>query len=146
MELSPFSAMSVTTYQRLYLSQKKLKKLVKICLTNGSVKTSADLYVGERARIHANVAATNAKVSGEIRGNVKIKAKLELTPTSRIFGDVHTKILTVEAGAQINGKVVMGAEEEAASAKATERTEKTVEGLSVLLGGRSRSDKERIKL
>ncbi|OGL74024.1 hypothetical protein A3F28_02850 [Candidatus Uhrbacteria bacterium RIFCSPHIGHO2_12_FULL_57_11] len=113
----------------------------------GNVKTAADLYVGERARIHANVSATNARVSGEIRGNVKIKEKLELTPTSRIFGDAHTKILIVEAGAMINGKIIMGSEEEAAAAKAAERVDKANEGLSLLLGGRSRSEKgEKIKL
>lgn len=104
----------------------------------GSVKTSADLFVGEKAKIHASVSAANAKVSGEIRGNLKVKDRLELGPVSRISGDVKTKILIVEAGAVVNGKIAMG-EDEAGAAKAVEAAfEKGSEGLSVLIGAKAR--------
>lgn len=76
----------------------------------GTLKTASDLFVGEQAKIHANVSAHNAKVSGEIRGNVKIKERMELSPTSRIIGDMRAKILIVEAGASVNGKISMGEE------------------------------------
>lgn len=104
----------------------------------GSVKTSADLFVGEKAKIHASVSAANAKVSGEVRGNLKVKDRLELGPLSRIAGDVKTKTLIVEAGAVVNGKISMG-EEDVSAAKAVESAfEKNVDGLSVLLGSKAR--------
>ena len=104
----------------------------------GSVKTAADLFVGEKARIHASVSAINAKVSGEVRGNIKIKERLELGPLSRIAGDLKTKILIVEAGAVVNGKIAMGEEEGSASKAVEAALEKGSDGLSALLGAKVR--------
>ena len=104
----------------------------------GSVKTSADLFVGEKARIHASVVAANAKVSGEVRGNIKVKERLELGPVSRIAGDIKTKTLIVEAGATINGKIAMGEDEGTASKAVETAFEKGTDGLSVLLGTKMR--------
>ena len=99
----------------------------------GSLKTAQDLHVGDRAKIHADVSAANATVAGEVRGNVMIREKLELTATSKITGDIHAKILTIEAGAQLNGRVLMGSE---VPVRAEER-DTAANGLSALVGGRS---------
>ncbi len=79
-------------------------------MVKGSIKTDQDLRVGEKAKITANVVATNAFISGEMQGNLKVNGTLELSPTSRIFGDLEAKVLVVAAGAMINGKCLMGAE------------------------------------
>jgi len=73
----------------------------------GSVITNNNLSVGEYAKIAASVSAINAYVAGEIQGSVKIKEKLELSPTSHIYGDIEAKILIINAGAILNGKCVM---------------------------------------
>lgn len=73
----------------------------------GSVHTSRHLSVEVGARIMANVRAGSAKISGEVKGNVKAKDTLELTATARVVGDIEAKILVVEAGALIFGKVSM---------------------------------------
>jgi len=73
----------------------------------GSVKTNNNLSVGEHAKIAASVSASNAYIAGEIQGNVKIKEKLELSPTSHIYGDIEAKVLIVNAGAILNGKCTM---------------------------------------
>lgn len=99
----------------------------------GSLRTAQDLQVGDRARISADVTATNARIAGEVRGNVAVKEKLELTASSRIIGDVHAKVLIVEAGAQMNGRVHMGAE---ATVPVEKPAEARVGGLSSLVGGR----------
>jgi len=74
---------------------------------HGTLKTDKDLKVGVNAKISANVLATNAFIAGEVKGNVKVTNKLELTDTSKIFGDVDAKILVVAAGAVLNGKCSM---------------------------------------
>lgn len=74
---------------------------------DGSIKTNNNLQVGERAKISANVEATNAYVAGEISGNVSVKEKLELAPTAKIFGDLEAKTLIINAGALFNGKCQM---------------------------------------
>ena len=76
-------------------------------VVHGSLKTDKDLTVGAGAKISANVTAANAKISGEVKGTVKIKGKLELTETAKIFGDVETEILSIAPGAILNGKCTM---------------------------------------
>ncbi len=74
---------------------------------SGSVKTSKRLTVEKGAKIFANVRAGEAVISGEVRGDVKISDKLELTSTARVAGDIDCKVLAVEPGALIYGKVLM---------------------------------------
>lgn len=74
---------------------------------SGSVKTSKRLTVEKGAKIFANVRAGEAVISGEVRGDVKVGDKLELTSSARVAGDIDCKILVVEAGALIYGKVSM---------------------------------------
>lgn len=80
-------------------------------IVKGSVKTEHDLRVGEKAQVTASIIALNAFVSGELNGNIKIKERLELAPTARIFGDLEAKTLIVNPGALINGKCTMTPEE-----------------------------------
>jgi len=83
----------------------------------GSVQTSKLLTVEEGAKITANVRAENAIISGEIQGNVRISEKLELTLSARVTGDISCKVLAVEAGALVYGKIIMKGLEDASSKK-----------------------------
>lgn len=74
---------------------------------SGSVKTSKLLTVEKGAKILANVKAGNAIISGSVRGNVKIMERLDLYDTAQVAGDVECKILSVAAGALIQGKLMM---------------------------------------
>lgn len=76
-------------------------------IVSGSLKTNNNLRVGKEAKIKAEVEAANLFLAGEIRGNVKITEKTELTNSAKIFGNLETKVLLVEEGAIINGKCVM---------------------------------------
>ncbi len=76
----------------------------------GTIVTSGDLQVGDSAKIEADIRAKNAVVSGEIRGTFHVEEKLELMPSSRFTGDLAVGVLSVGAGAQVNGTVRMGEE------------------------------------
>ena len=94
----------------------------------GTLKTKKDLRVGEGANIKANVEANNAHISGKIQGNIKIKDKLELTPTAIIIGDITTKVLQIAAGAKVNGVIKMEDEsmiQEAATKLEIENSDKS---------------------
>jgi cytoskeletal protein CcmA (bactofilin family) len=75
---------------------------------NGSIETTANLTVGEGARITANVKALNAHIAGQLKGNLVVQEKLELATTSKIEGDVVAKILVITEGAQLDGRCQMG--------------------------------------
>ena len=74
----------------------------------GSVETSQSLQIGESARIEANIVAKSAVIAGEVRGNIVASDRLELTATSSVHGDIETGLISVAAGAQVNGKITMG--------------------------------------
>lgn len=73
----------------------------------GNVKTSKLLTVQEGARISANVRAGDTSIAGEINGNVTAENKVELFATARVTGDIVCKVLAVEAGALVHGKIMM---------------------------------------
>ena len=74
---------------------------------HGTIRTERDLRVGEQARIVANVWAESAVVSGEVQGNMKIAERIELTPTSRVTGDIEAKTVSIAPGAILNGRCAM---------------------------------------
>jgi cytoskeletal protein CcmA (bactofilin family) len=83
----------------------------------GTISTAGDLKIGDAARVEADVQAQNAIISGEVRGNLRIAGRLELLATSKFYGDLVANVLSVDAGAMMNGTVRMGQEAEEASRK-----------------------------
>ncbi len=76
----------------------------------GTITTAGDLRIGDAAKVEADIRAHNAVISGEVRGTMHILGKLELMPTSKFTGDLAVEVLSVGAGAQVNGTVRMGEE------------------------------------
>ena len=73
----------------------------------GSLETKKNLKIGSSAIVQANIRADNAFISGKIKGNISVKGKLEITNTAIILGDIKAKIISIESGALIQGKVTM---------------------------------------
>ncbi|MDA3839954.1 MAG: polymer-forming cytoskeletal protein [Patescibacteria group bacterium] len=69
----------------------------------GAIKTSNNLFIGEKAKINANIEAKQAKISGEVHGNLIIHGYLELSSTAKVYGDIQASTLSVENGAIFNG-------------------------------------------
>lgn len=91
----------------------------------GNVQTSQHLRIGESAKIQADVSAENAVVAGEVRGNISVEGKLDLLESSAVHGDIEAGVLSVTAGAKINGRVNMG------GSKKTKAKEQKVEKVVV---------------
>lgn len=84
----------------------------------GDVAASADLHIdgkiegdvtctslvqGETGEIHGAVKAESARLSGTVRGTISVR-ELVVLKTARIHGDVHYDALTIEQGAQVDGR------------------------------------------
>lgn len=76
---------------------------------HGNVSVSGILSVGPQARLKAGVSAEKAMISGVIEGNVTVTGHLEIKSTAQIIGDVQSETASVESGATLNGKVMIGA-------------------------------------
>ncbi len=73
----------------------------------GKVTTTQSVYVGQAAKITADILAGNAIIAGEIMGNIKVGGNLILQGTAKIKGDISCSILRVEDGAIFSGKCSM---------------------------------------
>lgn len=84
----------------------------------GDVTASADLHIdgrvegdvactslvqGESGEIVGGVTAESARLSGTVRGTINAR-ELVVLKTARIHGDVHYDSLTIEQGAQVDGR------------------------------------------
>lgn len=74
----------------------------------GTIQTSKDLTVGKDAHIEADVTAANMQVSGEIKGNLHSAGSIQLTSSARVYGDIESKIMSVETGAVVQGRCTTG--------------------------------------
>ena len=84
----------------------------------GNIQASADLHIdgrvegdiacsafvqGEASEITGNVSAETARLAGTVRGSITAR-ELVILKSARIHGDVHYDALTIEQGAQVDGR------------------------------------------
>lgn len=74
----------------------------------GDVTTKQQLVVGDAASVEGNITATDAEISGHVKGTVTCSGLLTIRATCVIDGDVITKNLNVEAGSTFNGRFQVG--------------------------------------
>jgi cytoskeletal protein CcmA (bactofilin family) len=77
----------------------------------GELLTSDTLLVGEKGEVEAAVETDVAIISGQIRGNITARKRVELRRTARIHGNVVTPVLIVEEGVVIDGQCKTNEEE-----------------------------------
>lgn len=73
----------------------------------GNLKTTNGLYVGDKAKVLANIEAKEATIGGEVSGNIKIIGHLEMSATAKIDGDIQCSTLSITSGAILNGNCLM---------------------------------------
>lgn len=60
------------------------------------------LTIGDSAQVRGNISADTIRVSGTIVGSIRAREVI-LTRTARIEGDIHHDVLSMEAGARLEG-------------------------------------------
>jgi len=85
----------------------------------GDISASADLHIdgrvegdiacaglvqGETSEIVGGVSADSARLAGQVHGSINAR-ELVILKTARIQGDVHYEALTIEQGAQVDGRL-----------------------------------------
>jgi cytoskeletal protein CcmA (bactofilin family) len=71
------------------------------CVVNGDV-TAERLAIGENARVLGEVVAEHLLVRGEVIGRIRARS-VELDKTARVRGDIWHELLSIAAGAKIEG-------------------------------------------
>lgn len=65
--------------------------------------TCSSLVQGETGEVIGSIRAETARLSGRVRGSINAR-ELVILKSARIEGDVHYDALTIEQGAQVDGR------------------------------------------
>ena len=85
----------------------------------GELASCDMLLVGETGELEAEVQVGTAIVSGQVRGNIMARERVELRSSARIFGDIMTPVLVLEEGVVFDGRCKMRNDEPAAMQKSS---------------------------
>jgi cytoskeletal protein CcmA (bactofilin family) len=73
----------------------------------GSISTADNLIIGEHALVHADIKVGEIEIHGQFFGTIEAKTRVVVFPSGRVRGDIHTPVLCVTAGAQLDGGMHM---------------------------------------
>ncbi len=76
----------------------------------------ASLIIGNAGQVNGNITADDAKIAGSVTGTVSAKV-LTIEASARIVGDLSYDSVSVETGAQVEGRVKRLTREDAGGLK-----------------------------
>ena len=90
-------------------------------IVKGTITTDQDIRIGKDAQIVADIVCSNLIVAGSVQGSIQTKDHLDIKSSAKIKGDISTGTISIESGAQINGKLSMGGSQPAPAAEEKEK-------------------------
>ncbi len=69
----------------------------------GEISTNDLLHIGDGAKVQAEISCGTVIVEGEVNGNIKATAAVELRRPARVHGDITTPSLVIEKGVLFEG-------------------------------------------
>lgn len=76
----------------------------------GEAVSKGKIILTNNGEVKGNVSSVDADIAGKVEGDVKVSSRLVLRKDAVIDGNIYTKSLVVEEGAQINGTCKMGSD------------------------------------
>ena len=70
----------------------------------GELFSADTLLLGSQGEVEAEVQVNVGIISGQVKGNISARERIELSRTARIFGNILTPILVLEEGAVFDGQ------------------------------------------
>ncbi len=74
----------------------------------GDLISGEKIIIGSHAEIGGNLSGSDITIEGYVNGDVLSNGHLHLTQNARIFGKIYAKKISVDNGAEMNGKVTVG--------------------------------------
>jgi cytoskeletal protein CcmA (bactofilin family) len=74
---------------------------------SGSIISTSDLHVDEKAVVQADIKAGNLTIRGSVKGNITASGKVELFSSCRVDGDIRAAMVAMEPGCIFNGVCTM---------------------------------------
>jgi cytoskeletal protein CcmA (bactofilin family) len=73
----------------------------------GQIYAEGTLIVAESAVVEADIQVSQITVSGEVRGNLLVKERLEIQAPGKVFGNIKAPILVMDEGSVFEGNCQM---------------------------------------
>jgi cytoskeletal protein CcmA (bactofilin family) len=73
----------------------------------GKIRSEASLIIGPSGSVDAEVSVRNVAINGEFRGIIRAADRVEIHKDGKVFGDIYTPCLIIEAGATFEGRCNM---------------------------------------
>jgi cytoskeletal protein CcmA (bactofilin family) len=73
----------------------------------GTVRSKAELVVGEGGVVEGEIDVARCLVGGEVRGTIRATEQVLLHASAKVWADVHSPALVMEDGAFLEGSVSM---------------------------------------
>lgn len=74
----------------------------------GDLISEEKIIIGGHGEIGGNLSGTDINIEGYVNGDVVANGHLHLSAQSKVYGKVFAKNISVEKGAEMNGKVTVG--------------------------------------
>lgn len=75
---------------------------------DGEAKAKGKVIVTSSGKVIGNIEGADADIAGKVEGEIVVTNKLVLRKSAVVNGDIDTKTILAEEGAQINGSFNMG--------------------------------------
>jgi cytoskeletal protein CcmA (bactofilin family) len=73
----------------------------------GKIRSEATLVIGPTGKVEAEVAVRRVTITGEMHGVIHASERVEIHKDGKVYGDLYTPCLIIEAGALFEGKCNM---------------------------------------
>ncbi len=73
----------------------------------GNLNVKGKIVIGTSGSIKGEVTCKNSEVEGKVEGKISVAELLSLKATSSIIGDIKTRRLAIEPGANFTGNCIM---------------------------------------
>lgn len=73
----------------------------------GSIKTVSNVIITEGGRVDAEIEAENVSVSGQAKGSILARGRLEIVSTGRVWADVTVRSFLLDDGGKLHGALKM---------------------------------------
>jgi cytoskeletal protein CcmA (bactofilin family) len=73
----------------------------------GSIKTVSNVVISDKARVDAHIEAENVSVSGQVKGSIVARGRLEILSSGKVWADVIVTSFLLDEGGKLHGGLQM---------------------------------------
>lgn len=76
-------------------------------IVRGKIRSESCLVIGPKGKVEADIAIRRVSIHGEFHGAIQASDRVEIHREGKVYGDLFTPCLIIEAGALFEGKCNM---------------------------------------